>query len=232
MTPTQYGRVLYAVDRVGTFTLEPPTYTYDLTGMGRRVHVRYGRVDGPDPYHRSRDLPDPPRVCTIVLGGAAVLDVDDLGRSSWRTLPVTRVDGSEVPDGTRRRTWEIVLALVQDWLNRADHDELAGFHAWHHAPRRIADAERSIDRLTAKITPLLTELAAEHHRRAAELAVLGRAAPPTPALPDPATREGQAILTLRADLAALYQRHQLPPGELTAMLERWLAAQGLAVSHR
>jgi hypothetical protein len=46
------------------------------------VYLRYGRVDGPEPYHRERDLPDPPVVCTVVLGGGAVFGVEHLDEPS------------------------------------------------------------------------------------------------------------------------------------------------------
>src|SRR5689334_15498616 len=91
-TANEYGRVVYEVAKVGAFTLEPEVYAHDPGDTRQRVHLRYGRVDGPD-YHRDRDLPDAPVVCTVVLGGAATFSVEHLAEPSWRWLSVCRTGG-------------------------------------------------------------------------------------------------------------------------------------------
>jgi hypothetical protein len=232
-TPNEYGRVVYEVAKVGAFTLEPEAYTY-ATGDGRpRVYLRYGRVDGPERYRQDRDLPDAPVVCTVTLGGAAVFGVDRLDEPSWRWLSVCRASGGSAPEGTRRRTADIVHALVTDWLARDDHDELRGYHAWHLAPARIANARHTIDRLQRVIAPHLSELAAEYRRRDEQLTILGEVAPAPSQFPDPQTRDGQAILALRAELAQLHKQHRwLPPADVARLVERWLDEQGLAVVQR
>lgn len=161
-TPTEHGRVIYDVAKVGAFTIEPETYAYDTSDRPQqRVHLRYGRVDGPDPYSRDQDLPDQPVVCTVRLSGGAVFDAEKIHTRGRYWLAVHRRGGGSAPDGTARRTADIVRVLVADWLARDDHDELRGYHDWHLAPSRIANAQHTIDRLHQVIAPRLSELASE-----------------------------------------------------------------------
>ncbi|GAB1646878.1 hypothetical protein [Krasilnikovia sp. MM14-A1259] len=228
-TPDEYGRVVYQVAKVGAFTVEPDAYSRAPDDdTGRRVYLRYGRVDGPIPFYRDQDLPDAPVVCTVVLAGGATFGVERLDEPGGRWLSVCRVGGADAPDGTRRRTADIVRALVTDWLARDDHEELRGFHAWHLAPSRIADAGHNIDRLHRVIAPRMSELAAEFHRRGQQLAIRGEAPAEPAQFPDPQTRDGQAILALHAELERLRRQHRrLHAADIAEVVQRWLGALGL-----
>jgi hypothetical protein len=228
-TPNKYGRVVYDVDKIGAFTIEPQA-NYPGGDSPERVYVRYGRVDSSDPYSSERDLPDQPVVCTVQLGGGAVFDTAKIHSRRGGWLAVDRSRGGSAPDRIARRTENIVRVLVVDWLAREDHGELRGYHAWHLAPRRIAHADHNIARLNTVIAPLLSELAVEHHHRGEQMAILGCPSADMTAYPDPRSCDGQSILALRAQLAQLHEQHRrLPALDVVVLVEQWLAGQGLAI---
>lgn len=63
------------------------------------------------------------------------------------------------------------------------------------------------------------------------MAILSRTPPAAPVCPDPGSRDGQAILALRADLAQLHQQHhRRPPAvDVAAVVVRWLDDLGLTL---
>lgn len=233
-TPDEYGRVVYDVAKIGAFTLSYDLYSYRPDPQRPRgIYVRYGREEGPLRYN-AQDLPDRPVVCTVELGGAAVFRAQNMNPSSRYWLNVERHRShADVPDGTARRTAEIVHALVVDWLARDDHEELAGYLAWHLAPRRIGHAEETIDRLTRQQAKVLAELADQCAFRDRQLAIRGQAPAPPPRRPDPRHPDGQAIAWLHAELDRLCQQHHrpehVPAGAVVTILAGWLDTLGLAI---
>lgn len=231
-TPDEYGRVVYQVAGVGAFTLQvDPRSRAGEDGAGWRVNVTYGRVEGPQRYLRSRELPDRPVVCRVELEGGAVFSVDtmraDVGRSS-RWLACYRSGGGTAPDGTRNRTADIVHTLVNDWVARDDWEELRSYQDWHLAPGRRADYARAIDTLNGKVAKLLQELAVNHRGYTTQAAILGETTPRPARFPDPVRREGQAILALRTKLQALQKEKRcLPGGDVVTIAEAWFAGMDL-----
>ncbi|XTZ13893.1 hypothetical protein ACQSSU_20565 [Micromonospora echinospora] len=220
-TPDEYGRCVYQVQGVGAFTLEPSPYD----GQPDTARVVYGRVEGNSPWFSTRHLPDRPVVCRVQLEGACCFNPVNAKPTSPHWLTVYRDNGNiQAPDGTRRRTAEIVHALVQDWLARDDHAELISYHRWHLAPGRMSTHAANIKRLNVRVADLLRELA-EEHAGYAEQAAIRNQEPITPGhVPDPANPDGQAILRLREHLALIREEHRyLPGGEVVPLVEKWLA---------
>lgn len=232
VTPDEFGRVVYAVDRIGAFTVEPDTYEYRREpGEERRIHVQYGRVEGPIRWIRD-DVPDRPVVCSVELAGGAVIRPSAMRPDRhWGWLVVCRASGGSAPDGTSRRTADLVHCLITDWLARDDLDELRHFHDWHHARGRIAHAERTIRGLRLGVAKAMEQLTEQYAYRAEQLAILGEEPAEVPQLPNPETAEGRAIIELRAQLRQLWSRGRRLPadGAVSELVQQWLADLGLAL---
>lgn len=232
-TPDEYGRVVYQVEKIGAFTLSYDNYCSQRERP--RIHLRYGRESGPIRFN-DENLPDRPVVCTVELGGGAMFQAEDMTARSHHWLHVSRHGryAAPAPKATARRTADIVHTLVVDWLARADHQELADYHAWHMAPHRIRHATDEIRRSTNQAAKVLAELADQHAYRDQQSAIRGQAAPALPARPDPRHPDGQAILRLRAALDALAAQHHghpdlVPAHDVVKALAGWLEPLGLGI---
>ncbi|MEU7802606.1 hypothetical protein AB0B10_25440 [Micromonospora arborensis] len=232
-TPDEYGRCVYQVEGIGAFTIEPNPHShlYDTPS----VQVTFGRVEGEPAWVRPALLPDRPVVCRVRIEGASCFNPSGTNPASpYGRLRVGRDGyGGSAPAATSRRTGEIVHALVRDWLAREDHAELVGYHRWHLAPQRMRGHAVKIDRLNGKISGLLQELAREHSGYAEQAAIRDKQPLIPGHAPNPATREGQAILRLREQLLTMRkERGGLPRAEVVPLLEQWLASQNLTLPTR
>jgi len=233
-TPDQYGRCVYQVHGIGAFTIEPDPYAHIYDGHDR-VQVTFGRVEGEHRWVRYEQLPDRPVVNRVTLYGASRFSPATINPASpYGWLSLQRDSGiRSVPDGTRRYTGQIVHALVRHWLGRDDHQELIALHRWHLAPERMRMHANQVDLLNVKLAELLKDLAKQHAAYAEQAAIRDRQPLDRRWTPDPTTREGQAILLLREQLAAVKAEHrELPGADVVPLLEQWLTAMNLTLLDR
>ena len=202
-TPDEYGRCVYQVEGIGAFTVEPHSRA-GVHDAHDSVKVTFGRVEGEHRYIRTEQLPDRPVVCRVTIEGASSFNPAITNPADGWWLKVGRDGrGGCAPDGTRRRTAEIVHALVRHWLARDDHDALVGYHRWHLAPARMRRHAGRISDLNARVAGMLQDLAREHSGYAEQAAIRDQQPISSGRAPDPATREGQAILRRREQLATV-----------------------------
>ncbi|WP_431976042.1 hypothetical protein [Micromonospora haikouensis] len=228
-TPDEYGRVVYTVEKIGTFTIQPANrYVRDEPS----VQVVFGRLEGPIRYFYSDKLPDRPVICQIELGGAPIFrpsQMDPKCPYGWMTVR-RATTGTQAPAATAKRTADIVHALVNHWQARDDLDELIGYQDWHLAPERRAGHLKQIKRLNGEVEKLLTQLADQHRGLAVQRGILGDTSPADEVgpFPDPASREGRAILSLRESLITMAKDEGgLPGGDLVPLLEGWFASMNV-----
>ncbi|MBM0201870.1 hypothetical protein JNW90_01205 [Micromonospora sp. STR1s_5] len=227
-TPDEYGRVVYAVEGIGTFTIQPENrYVRDEPS----VQVVFGRLEGPIRYFYSDKLPDRPVICQVELGGAPIFrpsQMDPKHPYGWMT--VRRAAGTQAPAATAKRTADVVHALVNHWQAREDLDELISYQDWHLAPERRAGHLQQIKRLNGEVETLLAQLTEQHRGLAVQRGILGDTSPADEVgpFPDPATREGRAILSLRQGLTELAKtKGDLPGAEAVQHLETWFESMNI-----
>lgn len=172
-TDLTFGRVRYVVDGVGVFLLGPDPMCPLLSDLadelrelnGResttsprpspveQLRLQYGDSDGWGDHSRTHV----PVVHRVRLGGAASFAVDRVDPDrSWPWLSVQRFSpgmfsAGEAPAPTRRRTAQIVAALVNDYLTRGDVAEVRVASARRYAAKRAAEASDHISRLRQEI---------------------------------------------------------------------------------
>lgn len=189
-TLPELGRVIYVVDRVGTFTIERDPHGYP--DRDPAISCTYGRHDTDTWASGYRLLPEAPVVYRVPVGGGAVfgiekwltLDYLDDARAQHAahgyiaTLPARRgnattgeVAGS-LPEGTARRVTDIVLALALDFVGRDDYDALVHAQAVLKAPSRLTQHQRDIDRLAEQIATLTAQLDHQRHLADIQLALI------------------------------------------------------------
>lgn len=178
--PTSSGKVEYDVARVGTFTLGYGAHrrhaAYDDTSY---LVVAYGSDHGNDDFYYSCTRPQAhaPTLFGIRLVGKSVIESEEVmqylaspaeRRSPWWITPRRRgPDGHlcDVPAGTHRHVARIVAALVEDFFDRPDADELLAAHRYRHAADRAAETRNRLGEIDR-------ELRLWSRLRSRELAVL------------------------------------------------------------
>lgn len=197
-TPCSNGQVGYDVARIGRFTIGYGSHrrhaAHDDTTY---LVVTYGENTSDD-FYASCTLahPDAPTLFGITLVGKSVIATEQVmeylanephQRSAWWITP-TRHDRSghlvDVPDRTRSHVAYIVAALVEDFLDRPDAEQLLTAHRHHHAADRAADSRARLAEIDREIA-LWNQL---RHRETAALAsqealARGEDAPPEQASP-------------------------------------------------
>lgn len=162
------GRVRYVVEGVGVLLLGPDPMCpllSELVDEFREVGCRDARSPMPAPAEQLRlqygdgdgwgdhGRTNVPVVHRVRLGGTASFAVDRVDPDrAWPWLSVQRfspelVGAGDTPEATRRRTAQIVAALVNDYLTRDDVAAVRAASARRHAARRTAEASDHISRL-------------------------------------------------------------------------------------
>ena len=169
-TELPYGRIAYAVDKIGTFTLgwSPDTCTTTDPDQAS-MRLTYCERD----EHHHADPATVPVIHRVRLDACdntfavrdAIATLADSGHSSGYWLRPMRMTTDfhrePVSDAARLRIAWIVARLVEDFLDR-DHDgALSSEHLRHHAAQRVREHQHNIQRAE-------TELAAWEQRLALE----------------------------------------------------------------
>lgn len=212
------GRVSYAVEKVGTFTVGVSTHDYPQRAEGERLHVFMGLRDDEDGVAwRSGRLPDAPVVNGVCLGSYVSVDpveARDFVAPESEESPLAsrsaywcaaRRGGDrfgDVPERTRCRVAFIVGTLVGDFLGRADAADLLLAHRVAAAPERIREHERNLANVRCELQEWGRRLAHEEALLVSQVEVLeqGRfvevddAALPWRGYRSAATKEGSAFL--------------------------------------
>lgn len=175
-TDARLGRVFYRVDKVGTFTFEHANFREEDYGSGR-LYVMYGHVT--DLFGSSSvSIPaEPVVVFGVTLTGGWVFNAaewlaPEQPGERWRYYGgrVSRWLGpcrsESAPDGTRKRTVDMVLALARDFLDRPDSLALAHAGEVVRAPGRLMGEQRQIAGLRESIAKMQVEL--DEHLRLAD----------------------------------------------------------------
>lgn len=165
------GRVVYVVDRIGSFTIERWPYGYPERSTD--LAVWYGRNDHDGYVSGDKPLPEAPVVFGITICGAAVFSEDrftdpalaeDLTKP-WRALNVQRQVrerpfplSTSAPDGTRVRVTGIVGVLVLDYLAREDRPAIDRAHQVRCAPDRLRGHQRTITGLRTQMAEIQAQL--------------------------------------------------------------------------
>lgn len=208
--PVDRGLRQYAVTGVGMYTL-----TYDASGHspdGAYVAIVYGRWDGSGWPHAS-DYPDAPKVNGVRLAGGATVAVEkaitahrdqDPIQFRWgsqvacrRWSPSRFAGAGQAPDATRARNAQIVAALIEDFTTRADAADHMTAHRLHHAPERLAKAQREVATIRAEIAAWEARLTREVAIADEQVAILHNEPPVTVPVSVPRgtsqaiTREGE-----------------------------------------
>lgn len=157
------GRVVYVVDKVGTFTMERDEYGR-TDDRARALHVHYGRHDGEDWYSGDEPLPDAPVVFGITITGGATYPeerfTDPAYRPSWY-WPARRArsaGGGAVPTRTAGRVEAIVRVLTLDYITRPDYDAIEHARAQYLAPTRLRKHHSRITELREQVARFTVEL--------------------------------------------------------------------------
>lgn len=166
----EYGRVLYRVDKVGSFTVERDHFG-NIDQGANSLYVAYGRVETqhhPRAYD-SHTLPDAPVISGVTLanGGCGfnpdkVLEELDGGKTYIHEWPVWRVPrDTPVSDATRKRVKYICVALMAHYLDRPEYQAIERARARYLAPGRLAQHRERIDELRQQVSSLQAELNAQ-----------------------------------------------------------------------
>lgn len=184
------GRVSYAVEKAGTFTVGYSTYDYPRRAEGERLHVFMGLRDDEDgaAWGGRTPLPQAPVVNGVCLGGYASVDPAEalayvapeseespLAYRSAYWCAVRRGGGDrldDVPERTRCRVAFIVGTLVGDFLDRADAADLLMAHRVASAPDRIREHERNLANVRCELHEWQQRLAHEEALLATQVEVL------------------------------------------------------------
>lgn len=157
-----YGRAYYAVDQVGTFTLQRDRFG-TIDDRANTLFVHYGRLEG-DPFG-SPDLPDAPTILGVTLSGACGVNPEALSVPGAERTHVAwqagRPGGGKVPPKTLKRTHEICTALMSDYLTREDYAAIERARARYLAPIRLREHSARIHVLRQTIATAQAELADE-----------------------------------------------------------------------
>lgn len=202
-TPYANGQVGYDVARIGRFTIGYGAHrrhtAYDDSAY---LVVTYGDGTGGGDFYTTCTLrhPDAPTIFGITLIGKSVIDTDRVmeylaaephQRSPWWISP-SRYDKDghlvDVPDRTHGHVARIVAALVEDFLDRPDAEQLLAAHRHHHAADRAADSRTFLAEIDREIA-LWEQL---RHRELAAMAsqeALARGEDTTPTQSSPVCRE-------------------------------------------
>lgn len=163
----EFGRVIYRVDKVGSFTVERDHFG-NIDQGANSLYIAYGRVET-EHHPRSYDaptLPDAPVIngVTIANGGCGFTpdllleELDGKGRyihewPVWRTPRDTPVS-----DATRKRVKYICVALMAHYLDRPEYQAIEQARARYLAPDRLTQHQERIDALRQQIKGLQAEL--------------------------------------------------------------------------
>jgi hypothetical protein len=155
----EFGRVVYTVAKVGTFTIERDAYESN----SENLFIHYGRHDTASRYRYDDPLPEAPVFFGITLIGGAGFDpvrfTDPDSVKRWYTWPARRQSRGSVPDATAKRAEEICRFITLDYLERDDYPAIERARARHLAPGRLAGHQCEIDRLRGEIATRQAQLA-------------------------------------------------------------------------
>jgi hypothetical protein len=168
----KYGRVFYVVDKVGTFTIERDQYG-STDARADTLYIHYGRYDTEWRSFDDEPLPEAPVLYGITLTSFCGFGQEKFTNAQpggWYQWPVRRVraesgqpswslrDSSTVPDGTRKRVYEICGVITLDYLARSDYHAIERARAAHLAPGRLRHHTKRIAELRAQIGKAQAEL--------------------------------------------------------------------------
>lgn len=174
----EHGRVAYRVDRVGTFTLYRDPLTYGAGRDAPGLRCTYGLDLEPVWHHGTEPLPEAPVVFGVTLVGATVFDPDRRQPESpwWLVVrrPVDRFRSERAPERTCARVSEIVGALTEHYLGRADRFALEHAQAVSLAPGRLREHERHLADLDRRIAALRQERDQETARAQVQAVLCGQ----------------------------------------------------------
>jgi hypothetical protein len=170
------GAALYRIAELdGTITLgwSSGHYIHDCCETPS-IEVTYGKPTASPFTHHYEDAPS---VFGILLADTAVFHASDMTPDgSGRWLAVRRDTGSyyapDVPDGTRRRTAEIVYAITTHFLAQPWTDELHRAHDHHHARSRLSEHRSAVGSLEDRISELNAVLAGQRAGVEAQEAII------------------------------------------------------------
>lgn len=173
------GAALYRIAELGgTITVgwEPGHYFLDCCD-GDAIEITYGKPDR-SPFTHSFE--DAPTVYGVVLSGRAVFHAEAMSPASRWWLVVRRESGDRrygpsAPEGTHRRTADIVHTITRHMLTRSWADELRRAHARHHAPARRRHHVQMIKELAEKAARLQEEVSREREGATAQAALIAEA---------------------------------------------------------
>lgn len=164
----EYGRVVYQVDKVGSFTVERDHFG-NIDYRADSLYVAYGRVDTPHhpQEYNNPTLPDAPVISgvTIANGGCGfspdkLLEELDGGKPYIHEWPVWRTPrATAVSDATRKRVKYICVALMVHYLDRPEYQAIERARARYLAPGRLSQHRERITELRQGIAAREAELA-------------------------------------------------------------------------
>lgn len=163
------GAALYRIAEVdGTITLGWSSGHYRCDCCTEpTIELTYGK---PTECPFTSRYEDAPKVFGVLLAAQAEFRAADMSATGGgRWLVVRRDNGDryapDAPDGTRRRTAEIVYTIVTHWLSQPWAEQLRQAHEHRYAHARLRRHRGTVSDLEYQISTLTAELAAE---RAAE----------------------------------------------------------------
>jgi hypothetical protein len=173
------GAALYRVSELdGTITVGWESGHYLLDCCDRdAIEITYGK---PDRSPFTHTFEDPPTVYGVVLAERAVFHPESMDPASRWWLVVRREIGDRhrspsAPEGTHRRTADIVHAITRHMLTRSWAGELRRAHDQHHAPARHRYHQKMIREMEEEAARLQVAVARERERAAAQAAVIAEA---------------------------------------------------------
>lgn len=167
----EYGRVVYRVDKVGSFSLHRNPYG-EIDDSADSIHLAYGRVDTErEPFRlAAQALPDAPVINGVTISGGCGFNPDKMlealdskGRHSYDPFlyswPVQRVPLGGVSDVVRKRVKYICIALAAYYLECPEYQAIERARARHLAPGMLRKHQVRINELRQEIRGLDAELA-------------------------------------------------------------------------
>ncbi|MBC3842087.1 hypothetical protein GXW82_23465 [Streptacidiphilus sp. 4-A2] len=159
------GAALYRIAEVdGTITLGWSSGHYRCDCCTEpSIELTYGKP-AESPF--TRHYEDPPKVFGVTLAAQAVYRASAMQPSRASGWLVVRREGTdhhdpEAPDGTRRRTAEVVYTITQHWLAQPWAHQLHRAHEQRHATARLRQHDAAVRELEQRICHLTAELAEE-----------------------------------------------------------------------
>lgn len=166
----EYGRVIYRVDKVGSFSLHRNPYG-EIDDSGDSIHLAYGRVDTErEPFRRDGDaLPDAPVVNGVMISGGCGFNPDKMleacnsgGKHEYDPFlyswPVQRVPSGQVSDVVRKRVKYICIALAAYYLECPEYQAIERARSRHLAPGMLRKHQERINELRQEIRGLDAKL--------------------------------------------------------------------------